>query len=129
MAAEQTTAVPKSIPLPSAANLVNPVDKTFFFTFPPFPTVPEGVTIMPFKEFKEGGICIEAGADEEEVDTLGIPTVPIHKRHDIDQCKTNAKRKRKAEKVKAKKTPVVQKLWWEQWDDTEASRFSPGFNL
>lgn len=50
---------------------------------------------MLFNEFKEGGICIETGADEAEVDTLGIPTVPIRSRHTTDQCKMKAERNQK----------------------------------
>lgn len=84
---------------------------------------------MPFKNFTEGGICIEPGIDDTEVDTLGIPTVPIKVRHNVDQCKTKSKRKSKVENAKGKKSkPTVQRLWWEQWQDAEAMRFSTGFN-
>ena len=117
---------PKFIPLPSTADLVNPVDGSFL-TFPPFPKA-EGV--MPFKEFKEGGICIEAGPDEAEVDTLGIPTVPIRTRHNTDHCKTKSKRKvddTRGKKGKKSK-PIEQRLWWEQWEDAEAMRFCTGLN-
>ena len=125
MATEPTQTV---LPLPSTANLVSPVDAPYL-TFPPFPKVPEGVTIMPFKEFKEGGISVEPGVDDIEIDTLGIPTVPIKVRHSTDECKTKSKRKRKAENVKSKKgKPSVQRIWWEQWEDAESMRFSTGFN-
>jgi len=122
MAANPTTI----IPLPSTANLVHLADGPYF---PPFPKAPEGITIMPFKEFKEGGICIEPNVNDLEVDTLGIPTVPIKVRHSTDECKTKTKRKRNAENSKGKKgQSKVQRLWWEQWDDTEVIRFSTGFN-
>ena len=129
MAADPVT-TPQLIPLPSTANLVNPVDGSFL-TFPPFPKSPEGVTIMPFKKFKEGGICVEAGTDEAEVDTLGIPTVPIRTRHSTDQCKSKSKRKmpEDAKGKKGKKGKLIeQRLWWEQWEDAEAMRFCTGFN-
>lgn len=97
-------------------------------TFPPFPPVPQGVTIVPFKEFKERGIRIlgiEEG-DDVERDGLGIPTVELHVRHDTDVCKTETKRKRRAKKPQqmsaAAQTPGVRKEWWEQWMDTEDSR-------
>lgn len=123
------TTTPQPIPLPSTANLVNSVDLPYL-TFPPFPKAPEGVIIMPFKEFKEGGICVEPGPDDAEVDTLGIPTVPIKVRHDTDWCKSKTKRKRKAESLNSKKKskPTVQRLWWEQWEDAEAVRFATGFH-
>ena len=120
--------VTQPIPLPSTANLVNPVDGPYL-TFPPFPKAPEGVTIMPFKDFKERGICIEPGDDDAEVDTLGIPTVPIKVQHKTDECKTKTKRKRVADTRKGKKSKSEQqRLWWEQWEDAEAVRFSTGFN-
>ncbi|KAF8806185.1 hypothetical protein BYT27DRAFT_7141748 [Phlegmacium glaucopus] len=129
MAADPTdpTTVLQPISLPSTANLVNPIDRPYL-TFPPFPEAPEGVTITPFKEFMEGGICVEPGVNDLEVDTLGIPTVPIKTRHNTDECKTKTKRKRTAENSKGKKAQSVQRLWWEQWEDTEVIRFSTGFN-
>ena len=118
------------IPLPSVADLVNPVG--VFLTFPPFPKAPEGVTIMPFKGFKEGGIRIEPGADDAEIDTLGIPTVPVKTRHSTDECKTKSKRKKIAEDAKIRKEKgkqlVPQRPWYEQWEDAEAMRFCTGFN-
>ncbi|KAF8165855.1 hypothetical protein B0H34DRAFT_648389 [Crassisporium funariophilum] len=112
---------------PSSANLVNFGDGPFI-TFPPFPKAPDGVVIIPFKEFKEGGICMEASATDAEVDSMGIPTVPIRSRHKTDECKTNTKRKRKAEAVaQGKKGGLsVKKPWWEQWEEIESIRFSTG---
>ena len=121
---------PQFIPLPSTANLVSPVDGTYI-TFPPFPKSAEGVTVMPFKAFKERGICIEPGADDAEIDALGIPTVPIRTRHSTDQCKSKSKRKMVQESngKKGKKSKIIeQRLWWEQWEDAEAIRFCTGFN-
>ena len=128
MATDPVQPVPSPIPLPSIANLVNPVDGPYL-TFPPFPKAPEGITVIPFKDFKEGGICMEPGADDIEVDTLGIATVPIKVRHSTDECKTKSKRKRVAETAKGKKGKLaLHRIWWEQWEDAEATRFSTGFN-
>ena len=80
MAVDDPVPTPKHIPLPSTKDLVSSGDGSFL-TFPPFPISSEGVTVMSFKDFKEGGICVEAGPDEAEVDTLGIPTVPLRTRH------------------------------------------------
>ncbi|KAF8958505.1 hypothetical protein BDZ97DRAFT_1706028 [Flammula alnicola] len=116
-------------PQPVAEGFVNPIDGPFI-RFPPFPTAPEGTTVMSFKNFQERGICVEPGPEEAEVDGLGIPTVPLRVRHETDQCKTNTKRKRQAEdaKVRKKGGKPSQRLWWEQWEDGEAIRFSIGFN-
>jgi hypothetical protein len=109
--------------------LVNPVDGPFI-RFPPFPVAPAGIHIMPFKEFTERGIRVEAGPDDAEVDALGIPTVPIgRKRHATDECKTNTKRKREAEEGgKSKKKGAIRKGWEEVWKETEVVRFSRSFN-
>ena len=126
MAADPVAITPKSIPLPKTADIVSSADGSYL-TYPPFPTAPG---VIPFKEFKEGGICIEPGPDDAEVDTFGIPTVPIRSRHSTDHCKT--KSKRKWEDMKGKKgkksKPIEQRLWWEQWEDAEAIRFCTGFN-
>lgn len=113
----------------TTANLVNPVDGPFI-RFPPFPIAPAGVRIMPFKEFTERGIRIEAGADDAEVDALGIPTIVIgRKGHATDECKTNTKRKRDAEEsVKSKKKGAIRKGWAESWKESELLRFSTSVN-
>jgi len=111
-----------------SANLVNPVDGPFI-RFPPWPIAPPGIHVMPFKEFIERGIRMEAGPDDAEVDALGIPTIPIRTRHATDQCKTNTKRKREAEEgVKSRKKGVIRKGWEEVWRETEVIRFSRSFN-
>jgi hypothetical protein len=103
-------------------------------TFPPFPPVPEGVTIVPFNRFKERGIqifAIEEG-DDEERDGLGIPTVQLRVHHDSDICKTETKRKKKAKKSQhilssaAAAIPAVRTEWWEQWMEAEDLRVSIG---
>ncbi|KAF9000259.1 hypothetical protein BDQ17DRAFT_684326 [Cyathus striatus] len=73
----------------------------FLIRFPPFPTVPPGVTIIPFKDWKQRGIRVDpwpAGSEgidsETETDTLGIPTVPMKKRHPTDEPKSHQRKKR-----------------------------------
>ncbi len=58
--------------------------------FPPIPPVPDGVRIIPFKDYKECGIQIFSDGDVE-IDGLGIPTVPLRVNHTTDKSKTNAK--------------------------------------
>ncbi|KDR84221.1 hypothetical protein GALMADRAFT_236903 [Galerina marginata CBS 339.88] len=114
----------------SDTNSVNPVDGPLI-RFPPFPQPPDGVQIMSFKQFKERGIRVEPGPDDAEVDALGIPTIPLRVHHGTDECKTNTKRKRTQEENKTRKKGGLgakKLVWWEQWEDTEAIRFSIGFN-
>ncbi|KAG5715000.1 hypothetical protein E4T56_gene8777, partial [Termitomyces sp. T112] len=94
-------------------------------TFPPFPMAPPGVTIIPFKDFKERGIQMFPENDDIERDGLGIPTIELNKRHDTDQCKTETKKKKKAELLPIQKTlsaPGARKEWWDIWMETEDSK-------
>ncbi|TFK71719.1 hypothetical protein BDN72DRAFT_793465 [Pluteus cervinus] len=116
--------------------------------FPPFPTAPEGVTIVPFKDWKETGIQIfstrsvgkvegnedkaqDLFDDDIEVDGLGIPTVELSKKHDTDVGKSDARKRRKARGVQrvapARNTsgvPQHQRPWWEIWEDVEENRLA-----
>jgi len=89
---------PTEVPPPSTTSVVNPPNAPLI-KFPPFPEVPPGVKILPFKEFHEHGIQIFS-EDGEEIDGLGIPTVALRVPHDTDECKTQAKKKRKKKKVR-----------------------------
>jgi hypothetical protein len=96
--------------------------------FPPFPTVPEGVTIIPFKDFKEHGIQVVEGEDEIELDGLGIPTVQLRVKHDTDFSKTNPNRKRKTAREMAATRPGFRKEWWEDWEEGEDLRNHGPYN-
>lgn len=116
--------------------------------FPPFPPQPdagEGASIIPFKRFKEHGIRIFSDTGVE-MDGLGIPTVELAVRHDLDECKTETSRKLKDGKDgKRGKTPVrepvklnpmekaedrrtqryllfAKKEWFDQWAEGEHLR-------
>ena len=97
---------------------------------------------------------MEAGKDEDhngdiEVDGLGMPTVPLTKVHDTDECKTFTRRRKLAKLAQeeedlvegttktvenkcAKKDPLARaqerarlfakREWYEQWAEGEASR-------
>ncbi|KAF7353358.1 hypothetical protein MSAN_01524300 [Mycena sanguinolenta] len=96
--------------------------KTFKYTFPPFPEVPEGVTIVPFEDFQECGIQVDltGSADDGEVekDGLGIPTIQLRVKHDTDISKTNPERVRKKEV----RGGGFRKEWWEDWAEGEDLR-------
>lgn len=114
--------------------------------FPPFPTQPNN--IIPFKHFKEHGIRIFSDTGVE-IDGLGIPTVELNATHDLDECKTETRRKLKDGKKKGKiataEAPVVvpvklnpmekskdrklqrfllfaKKEWYDQWSEGEHLR-------
>ncbi len=58
-------------------------DRQYQFMFPPFPTVPEGKTIVSFKQYKPKGIKISE-SDDEEVDGDGVPTTELNVTHIAD---------------------------------------------
>jgi hypothetical protein len=94
------------------------------FTFPPFPQPPQGVHIVPFPDFNERGISTNPGPDEEEVDSIGIPTVVMRVAHATDARKTNTKRKKKADKQARGTGQARQPQWWEEWAKTEVIRLT-----
>ncbi|KAJ7455821.1 hypothetical protein FB451DRAFT_639097 [Mycena latifolia] len=96
------------------------------FRFPPFPEVPEGVTIISFKDFKEHGIQVFQADDDIERDGLGIPTIPLRVKHDTDVSKTNPNRTKKS--AKELKGQVFRKEWWEDWAEGEDLRNHGPYN-
>ncbi|KAJ7034348.1 hypothetical protein C8F04DRAFT_1234380 [Mycena alexandri] len=118
-----------------AANTPQPEFPPRKIRFPPFPEVPAGVTITPFKDFREHGIQMRLldELDEEEnieKDGLGIPTIPLRVKHDTDISKTNPNRKRKTAKELAAAARVgVRKEWWEDWEEAEDLRNHGPYNM
>ncbi len=105
----------------------NPPQKAsgdFELRFPPFPQAPEGVEIVPFKDYKEVGILKET-ADRVERDALQIPTVAIKSVHSTDMCKTNAQSGGKDTKKSYSNAAGGRREWWNDWEDMER-RVQPG---
>ncbi|KAK0207070.1 hypothetical protein DFS33DRAFT_1382149 [Desarmillaria ectypa] len=106
----------------------NPSEKLsstdFEIRFPPFPQPPEGVKIIPFKDFKEVGILKET-TDRIERDALQIPTVALKSAHATDVCKTNAQNHGRDIKKSHSRAGGGKREWWNDWEDME-KRFQPG---
>ncbi|KAJ7117883.1 hypothetical protein C8R43DRAFT_99803 [Mycena crocata] len=98
------------------------------YRFPPFPSVPEGATIVPFKDYKEHGIQVFEAPDGVERDGLGIPTIPLRVKHDTDFSKTNPNRQRKTAKEMTAARPGFRKEWWEDWEEAESLRNHGPYN-
>ncbi|KAJ7508790.1 hypothetical protein B0H11DRAFT_1356399 [Mycena galericulata] len=86
-----------------------------------FPALPNGVTIIPFKDYKEVGIQRSQGPDGIERDHLGIPTIQLCIKHATDVPKT----------IPDAGTPIVREVnrgfefkkeWWEDWQESEDLR-------
>lgn len=97
-----------------------------FQKFPPFPSPPPGVTIIPFKDFKPRGIQINMNSSENavEIDALGIPTVELRVKHETDESKSGAgpKKSKKKKRKAPGDEPEKRKTWWELWEDAEDQR-------
>jgi len=126
-----------SIPSPQAENVIPSIGNNkvnsgdgYDIRFPPFPQPPDDVQVTPFSDFNEGGIRVNPGSNDTEVDSLGIPTVRMRIGHASDACKTNTKRKREEEEKKAGKETVrkVSKEWWDVWAEAEEIRYSVNFD-
>lgn len=98
--------------------------------FPPFPTLPDGATLIPFTAFKPSGIRVPIDDDDDprpdriEIDGLGIPTIPLRVKHVADNAEKKKKRKKKggvaAQSVQV--APERPKMWWEVWEELEDIR-------
>lgn len=100
------------------------------YTFPPFPSPPEGVKIFTFKDFDETAYAIKAVSKDhtKEVDAQGVETVVLNqKKRELDRRKTNKKDTGFSGKVANTLTASGQQ-WAERfWSDGENYRFvSPG---
>lgn len=104
-------------------------EKSHKYTFPPFPTHPDGVNIIAFKDFEESGLQIEPDRNGLEVDGLGRPTVALPgKGHSTDRCKTKAKgylnksvvRNHAGQPKKLSGTNGTKRQWHEIWGENTA---------
>ncbi|KAJ7181466.1 hypothetical protein C8R43DRAFT_969235 [Mycena crocata] len=88
------------------------------YSSPPFPEIPEGVIITPFKDFEAHGIRRSLDSDGIERDMLGIPTIPLRFKHRDDVSKTNPN--------PGMRTPSAPKQfskeWWIDWEEVEHLR-------
>lgn len=102
---------------PTAANTDAP-----FLRFPPFPSVPDGKTIVPFKDFTPLGIRRRTGEDVNddtvECDGLGVPTVALTVKHSTDGLSKHPSPKNASDPTQ----PPKRKTWWEQWEELEDTR-------
>ncbi|KAG8983618.1 hypothetical protein FRB90_005870, partial [Tulasnella sp. 427] len=124
-------AKPQEVMIPAVEEPSVAPMKVFTFQFPPFPPVPEGKTIIPFKDFKPKGI-IPADSDEDEFDAEGVRTVRLPVKHIPDPeeraAYERAKRARKRRKgtqgaglgpASKKREDAPLKVWYEDWEDNK----------
>ncbi|CAE6495482.1 unnamed protein product [Rhizoctonia solani] len=89
-----------------------------FYKWPPFPTKPEGVIIIPFSQFVATGLKADQDDGDPGVDQQGIQTIGLQARHDGDKKKR--RRKKKNENGEVVEVPLA---WWEELEeDTKNSK-------
>ena len=94
-------------PESQATTVVKPIDSPTVLKFPPFPI--QGASdepIVPFKHFKEHGIRIFSDTGVE-MDGLGIATVELGVVHELDECKTETRRKLKKNTLEGKRGKIA----------------------
>lgn len=87
--------------------------------YPPFPPVPAGVSIIPFRDFKPTGIksLLDPSEDDIELDGTGRPTAILNVKHVADKWK------KKKRRMGEDDDGVVRKYnWWEEWEKDEVGR-------
>lgn len=90
--------------------------------FPPFPEIPDGVSIIPFSKFRPKGIRKRLVPDPEypELDGYGRPTAQLKVSHTSTSSDKWRKKKRR---LGEGDDGVVRKyVWYEEWAKEEDSR-------
>ena len=90
--------------------------------FPPFPEIPEGVSITPFSQFRPKGIKkrLVPDPDYPELDGLGRPTARLKVAH---TSTSSDKWKKKKRRLGEGDDGVVRRyIWSEEWAKEEDSR-------
>lgn len=90
--------------------------------FPPFPDIPEGVSIIPFSQFPLKGIKkrLVPDPDHPDLDGHGRPTVRLKVAH---ASTSSDKWKKKKRRLGEGDDGIVRKyVWYEEWAKDEDSR-------
>jgi hypothetical protein len=111
------------------------IESAMMLRFPPFPAVPDGVELIPFRSFRPSGIRVPIDDDDDEYDGrqvsemierdgLGIPTIPLRVKHATDNLEKKKKRRKKAGAAtqQVQVAPERPKTWWELWEEFEDIR-------
>ncbi|KIM25869.1 hypothetical protein M408DRAFT_330875 [Serendipita vermifera MAFF 305830] len=89
--------------------------------WPPFPTPPDGVTIIPFSQFEPKGIKISFN-DDIEVDGEGIKTVPLLVKHGLGGSHKNKGKKKKNPLAEISEAELKKMTWDKRWELGEELR-------
>ena len=93
-----------------------------FISFPPFPEIPQGVSIIPFSQFLPKGIKkrLVPHPDYPELDGYGRPTAKLKVAH---TSTSSDKWKKKKRRLGEGDDGVVRRyVWYEEWAKEEDNR-------
>ena len=109
-------------PPTAAVPLVVPLEERPWLKFPPFPAVPDGVALVPFKDFKPLGIHVPQDPPPDYVEVsaqTGVPTVTLRVHHDLTAME---KRKKKPKNRVGASGILLRQAWYDEWAETEHLR-------
>ncbi|KAG9124655.1 hypothetical protein FRC07_010733 [Ceratobasidium sp. 392] len=89
-----------------------------WYKWPPFPTKPDGVEVIPFSQYVATGLWIDPEDESANPEGVGAPTVELESRHDGDK----KKRRKKKKTVNGQMVEVPLEWWEEIEEDAKSSR-------
>jgi hypothetical protein len=95
--------------------------------WPPFPQLPSGTTIIPFRDFEPKGIVIPLEDEVQELDGDGVPTVRLRVQHTIwgSKEKPNSKNKNaNGPFAELSQEELARMTWDKKWELGEEMRTS-----
>lgn len=109
--------------VPPQGSYPPPDISTPLIRFPPFPDPPEGVSIIPFSQFRQKGIKKRLAPHPDcppELDGYGRPTAKLKVSHTLT---SSDKWKKKKRRLGEGDDGIVRKyVWYEEWAKEEESR-------
>lgn len=89
--------------------------------WPPFPTPPEGITIIPFSQFEPKGIKVSFD-DEPEQDGEGIRTIALQVKHGLGGSHKQRGKKKKNPLAEISEEELRKMTWDKRWELGEELR-------
>jgi hypothetical protein len=105
---------PDAPPIPPQPPVARPPPDPKFI-WPPFPTPPPGVTIIPFSQFEPKGIKVSFD-DEAEKDGEGLNTIPLQVKHGLSAYRKSKNKKKKNPLAEISEEELKKMTWDKRWE-------------
>ena len=113
---------PDAPPIPPQPPVARPPPDPKFI-WPPFPTPPPGVTIIPFSQFEPKGIKLSFD-DEAEKDGEGLNTIPLQVKHGLLGHHKSKNKKKKNPLAEISEEELKKMTWDKRWELGEEHRMA-----